>query len=115
MTGFEVPFLIAQGTQAAPANSPLFGPVFMVLMIAMFYFIAIRPQQRREKERQAMIAAVKKGDRVVFCGGLLGTVAQADERDLTIKIADNTKVEILRGAVNSVLKQGESPALPDEK
>ena len=79
-------------------------------MIVLFYFMLIRPQKRREKERQALLAAVKTGDRVLFAGGLLGTVANVKEKTLVIKIADGVKVEVLRGAVSQVLAKGEEPA-----
>jgi len=97
----------AEGT----GNSPLFMPIWFVLMIGIFYVIAIRPQQRRERERQAMIASVKKGDQIVFSGGMLGTVVQTSERELTVKIAENTKIDILRAAVNNVITKGDQPTL----
>ena len=84
--------------------------VWLGLMIVLFYFMLIRPQKRREKERQALLAAVKTGDRVLFAGGLLGTVANVKEKTLVVKIADGVKVEVLRGAVSQVLAKGEDPA-----
>ena len=69
----------------------------------------IRPQKRREKERQALLGAVKTGDRVLFGGGMLGVVANVKEKTLIIKIADNVKIEIVRGAVSQVLDKGEVP------
>lgn len=97
----------APGAEGAPQQSPYFMFIWIGVMIAIFYVIAIRPQQRREKEKQALIAAVKTGDRVLFAGGILGVVANAKERTLIVKIADNTKVEILRAAVARVLAKGE--------
>jgi preprotein translocase subunit YajC len=82
---------------------------WIVLMLAIFYFLMIRPQQRREKQRQAMLAAVKSGERVVFSGGMLGTVTNVKDKTLVIKIADNVKVEVVRSAVSRVLEKGENP------
>ena len=98
------------GGQAAGQQSGIFMFVWLGLMIVLFYFMLIRPQKRREKERQALLAAVKTGDRVLFAGGLLGTVANVKDKTLVIKIADGVKVEVLRGAISQVLAKGEEPA-----
>lgn len=84
-------------------NSSVFMFVWLGLMIGLFYFMLIRPQKRREKERQSLLSAVKTGDRVLFGGGFLGVVANVKEKTLVVKIADNVKVEIVRGAVSQVL------------
>ena len=98
----------AGGEGAAP-QSGAFMFVWLGLMVALFYFMLIRPQKRREKERQALLGAVKTVDRVLFAGGLLGTVANVKEKTLIVKIADGVKVEIIRGAVSQVLDKGETP------
>ena len=98
----------AGGTGAAPQSS-MFMFVWLGLMVALFYFMLIRPQKRREKERQALLGAVKTGDRVLFGGGFLGVVANVKEKTLVVKIADGVKVEIIRGAVSQVLDKGETP------
>ena len=91
----------------APGNFYYIG--MMVLMMAIFYMILIRPQRRREQERQNLIANIKSGDRVVFSGGILGTVANVKEKTFVVKIADKVKIEISRGAVSNVLAKGEAP------
>ena len=98
----------AGGSGAAPQSSA-FMFVWLGLMVALFYFMLIRPQKRREKERQALLGAVKTGDRVLFGGGFLGVVANVKEKTLVVKIADGVKVEIIRGAVSQVLEKGETP------
>ena len=99
--------------QAAPAGAPqqqgAYMFVWLGLMVVLFYFMLIRPQKRREKERQALLAAVKTGDRVLFGGGFLGVVANVKEKTLVIKIADGVKVEVVRGAVSQVLDKGDVP------
>ena len=90
-------------------QSSVFMFVWLGLMVALFYFMLIRPQKRREKERQALLGAVKTGDRVLFGGGFLGVVANVKEKTLIVKIADGVKVEIVRGAVSQVLDKGETP------
>lgn len=104
---------------AAPAGNgdgappgPGFTIGWMVFMVAIFYFIMIRPQRRREKERQALIAAVKTGDRVLLASGILGDVSNVKEKTLIVRIAEKTKVEVLKSAVSQVLE--EKSDLPDE-
>ena len=81
----------------------------MILIFGILYFMMIRPQQRKEKERRAMISAVKTGDRVLFSGGMFGSVTNVKDHSVTVKIADNVKIEILRGAINRVLDKDEKP------
>jgi preprotein translocase subunit YajC len=95
-------------------QSPMFMFVWLGIMVAIFYVMLIRPQQRRERERRALIANVKTGDRIVFAGGLLGVVTNVKEKTLAVKIADKVKVEVTRGSVTQVLEKGEAP-VEDEK
>ena len=90
-------------------QSPVFMIGWIVIMIAVFYFLLIRPQQKREKLRRSMLSAVKSGDRVVFGGGLMGTVANVKEKTIMIKVGDNMKMEVLRAAVVQVLDKDEEP------
>ncbi len=81
---------------------------YMAIFLLLLYFMMIRPQARREKERKAMLGRVKSGDRVLFGGGLVGTVANVKNSVLVIKIAENVKVEAVRGAVTRVLDKDET-------
>ena len=105
---FSLPLAMGGLAGDGSAQSPGLMIGWLVIMVALFYFMMIRPQQRREKERKTMIAAVKTGDRVVFGGGLIGIVANAKEDLFVIKIADNTKIEVVRSAVTRVLKKDEA-------
>ena len=80
----------------------------MLLIFALFYFMMIRPQQRKEKERQKMISELRAGQRVLFAGGLLGTVYEAKPYTFLIEIANGVRIEVARGAVSRVLKEGET-------
>ena len=95
-----------QGGQQAQ-SSPVMMIGWLVIMVGLFYFMMIRPQQRKEKERRALIASVKSGDRVVFGGGLIGTVANVKETVLVVKVAENTKLEVLRSSVTRVIQKDE--------
>lgn len=88
-------------------QSPLMLVGWLVIMAALFYFMMIRPQQRKEKERKALISNVKSGDRVIFGGGLVGIVANIKDKVFVIKIADNTKVEVVKGSITRVLLKDE--------
>ena len=87
----------------------------MIVIFAIFYFMMIRPQQRKEKERRAMIDNVKTGERVMFSGGILGTITNTKENTVIVKIADGVKVEVARGGIQKVLDKGEKASLEDDK
>ncbi len=100
----------AQGQQ-----SPVFMFGWLGLMLVIFYFMLIRPQQRREKERQALLSNIKSGDRVVFSGGIIGIITNVKDKTFTIKIADNVKIEVSRSAVTQVLEKGDQPEAEEPK
>ncbi|MBC18423.1 SecYEG protein translocase auxillary subunit [Pseudodesulfovibrio profundus] len=88
------------------------GPLpMLVLMFAIFYFLLIRPQQKKQKQHKAMLDALKKGDKVWTNGGILGTISEIDGDNLTIEIAQGVNVVIKRGFVAD--KDGKPAA--DEK
>jgi len=80
------------------------------LIIFIFYFLVIRPQNKKQKEAKRMIEALKKGDKVVTIGGIRGQVTSVKEQTVTIKIDTDTKIEFNKSAVSSVLEKKESPA-----
>ena len=82
--------------------------VMIVIMFGIFYFMMIRPQQRKEKERQKTIAELRAGQRVLFAQGLIGTIAEARPYTFLIEIANGVRIEVARGAVSRVLKDGET-------
>ncbi|AQS55217.1 MAG: preprotein translocase subunit YajC [Novibacillus thermophilus] len=74
----------------------------LILIFAIFYFLLIRPQQKRQKERNAMLQALKKGDKVITIGGIHGTIVDLTEERVTLKVSDTTKMVFERNAVNAV-------------
>ncbi len=72
---------------------------FLLLMFAVLYFLMIRPQQKRAKQHDQMLGALKKGDTVRTNGGIRGEVTALDERDVTIEIADRTRIKVLRSHI----------------
>ncbi len=83
-------------------SNPLTPLFFMAAIFAVFWFLLIRPQQKKEKERRAMIAAVKKGDNIVTVGGLYGKVVQVDDTSVLAQVDDNVKVRVDKNAIASV-------------
>ena len=108
--------------QAAPnaSQSGSFGSLIItvVLMIGIFYFFLIRPQNKKQKEMEKMLAALKKGDKVVTIGGIHGVVSSVKEKTIVLKVDDNAKLEFNRSAIASVVnpeaekKADESKAEP---
>ena len=103
--------------QAAPAQGQ--GGLGMllpfVLIIAIFYFMMIRPQQRREKERKKQIEELRAGARILFAGGLIGRITEARESTFKVEVADGVEIEIARGAVIRPLKDGEAVSVDDAR
>ena len=95
--------LLAQGTPSGP--SPLGQIVPFVCIGVIFYFLLIRPQSKRQKELQALVAALKTGDKVVTASGIHGIIANVKEGNtLLLKVADNVKIEIDKSAIANVEK-----------
>ena len=102
---FFISDALAEGTQAAAQPG---GEQFILLigMVVLFYFILIRPQQKRAKEHRKMVAEISKGDEVVTNGGVLGKVNQVGEQYLSVEIAENVEIKIQSQAVATVLPKG---------
>jgi preprotein translocase subunit YajC len=115
MTGvFTILAMAGPGGGGQQGSNPMTMFVPMLIIFAIFYFMLIRPQQRKEKDRRSMIDNVKTGDRILFSGGIIGTVTNVKEGALVVKIADNVKIDVARGAVNRVLDKSEKPGKEDE-
>ena len=97
--------ILAQAPGAgAPPQSPLQMMVPFLAIAVIFYFLIIRPQQKRQKEQAALIASVKSGDKVIMNSGIHGIVTNVKETTILVKVADNVKIEFEKGAVASVAK-----------
>ena len=87
------------------SNVILFGSIILI-----FYFMIIRPQQKRAKERQKLIDSMKKGDKVITSGGMYGTIAGLDEKTVLVEIADKIKVKLDRSAIATIISES-APAI----
>ena len=107
----------AQAAGAAPQVNPFLQFLPFILIFLIMYFLLIRPQQKRIKEHQAMINAVKRGDKVVTAGGIIGKVTNvgaADADEVTVEIADGTKIQVVKSTLANVLSKTE-PANTNKK
>jgi preprotein translocase subunit YajC len=91
--------------QGAAGGLGLFGP--LVIMMVIFYFLLIRPQQKRQKEHKSMLAGLQKGDVVLTQGGIQGKVTGLTDTVLTLEIAEKVRVKIHRSYIVSVVSKGE--------
>ena len=99
---------MAQPQGGAGAQGGSMGIILpWIAIILVFYFLLIRPQAKRQKQQQAMLAAVKKGDKIITSGGIHGTIVGVKENTniLVLKIADNMKIEIERSSVGRVVQK----------
>ena len=93
----------------APGGFDLMALAPLVLIFVVFYFLLIRPQQKRAKEHKEMLSKIRRNDRIVSNGGLIGKVAKVnDDRDeLELDIAENVRVKVRRGMIAEVISKGE--------
>ena len=105
VTATEVQSAEPGAPTAAPQQSGFGMLVPMLLILAIFYFMMIRPQQRKEKERRKMIDELRAGAQVVFAGGILGTIVEATEKTFKVETVPGTEMEILRSCVQGVVPE----------
>ena len=100
----------AQGTGIFDQNALVqFLP--LILIFVVFYFLLIRPQQRKAKDQKSMLDALRRGDRVVTGGGIIGTVARVDNpEEVVVDIAENVRVRVVRSTITSVLAKPDPAA-----
>jgi preprotein translocase subunit YajC len=109
----------AQTPGGAPARGgasdkiQIFG--LPIILLVLFYILVIRPQQRRMKQHQAMVQALKRGDTVVLNSGVLGKVSRVDDSEASIEIAPNTTVKVVKAMITEVRVRGEPAAANDAK
>jgi preprotein translocase subunit YajC len=108
---FASPAFAANG--AAASGGGAFGFVGLLPWVAIFvifYFLMIRPQQKRAKQHQAMLAAVKKNDVAVTAGGMIGKVTKVEDNEVELEIAAGVKVRVVKGTLAEVRPFGAKPA-----
>ena len=104
----NLPLLMGTTEAGASGGSGQMVTTFITfgLVILIFYFLIIRPQNKKQKDAKKMLAALKKGDKVVSIGGVHGTVVSVKEQSTVVKVDDNTKLEFSKSAISSVVSEG---------
>ncbi|MDX2425224.1 MAG: preprotein translocase subunit YajC [Cycloclasticus sp.] len=108
MFDFLIPNSVAADESATQAASqPGFeGLIFPVALIAIFYFLLIRPQQKRNKDHKKLIAAAAKGDEIVTSGGVLGKITEVGDHFITLEIGNNMSIQVSKSSIASVMPKG---------
>lgn len=103
-------FIASAHAQTAAASAPpggeLFQIIFLVGLFVLFYFIAIRPQRKRQKEHTAMVAALGKGDEVVTSSGILGKIVSLDDNYVVMNVSEKVELKFQRVHIHAVLPKG---------
>jgi len=100
------------GAQGAGGGFTAFIP--LILMFVIFYFLLIRPQQKKSKDHREMIGNLKKGDRIITSGGIHGRITGADESTLTVEIAEKVRIKLNRGNVAAMVQTASGPPAQKE-
>jgi preprotein translocase subunit YajC len=95
----EYSLLVATGSPGGTEPNALISMAPFVFMILIFYFIAIRPTQTRQKKLEAMVTGLKPGDRIIINPGIFGTVVSLEDNALFVRVDDKTKIRVLKSAV----------------
>ncbi len=91
---------------AQAGGAPQGSGIFELVMIVVFYFLLIRPQQKRAKEHQQLVNELAKGDEVITAGGILGKITKVDENYAVVEIADNMEIKLQKSSIQSTLPKG---------
>ena len=106
MSFFISDALAAAGTTAAPQTDGTFSLIMIAAIFVLFYFMLIRPQNKKAKEHRNLIGQLKKGDEVITTGGILAKVVSLDEQYIKVSLAEGVEVNMQKGAVSTVLPKG---------
>ena len=106
LLAFLIPAAHAQAAGGQPQGMGLTTLLFPVILIAIMYFLMIRPQMKRQKEHKAMLDKLSKGDEVLTNGGIAGTVAEIGDNFITVEVAENVRIRVQKGAIGNVLPKG---------
>ena len=108
---FETPAFAATPGAASGGTAAFMVQIFpLILIFVIFYFLLIRPQQRRVKQHQAMVMAVKPRDTAITNGGLIGKVTKVDENEIELEIAQGVRVRVVKSMLSDIRPHGAKPA-----
>jgi preprotein translocase subunit YajC len=105
----------AQGAGGAGGGGLMQTVIMMALIFGVFYFLMIRPQQKKVKAHREMIGALRRGDKIVTAGGIYGTVSKViNEIEVAIEIAEGVRVRVARGTITEIISKTDAPAAKSE-
>ena len=107
--------LMAADASASGSGSMMTSFITFGMVIVIFYFMIIRPQKKRDKEAKAMLAAMKKGDRVVTIGGIHGTIVTVKDKTVVEKVDDSARIEFSKNAISTVTARDAVKVAPKEQ
>lgn len=103
-------FFISDALAAEPAaagqGDPLMSLLLPIGLVALFYFMLIRPQSKRHKEQKEMVASVQKGEEIITTGGVLGKITKVGENFITLEISNEITINIQKNAIQSIMPKG---------
>lgn len=106
----NIAYAMGQGAGASGGTGGFASFIPLILMFVIFYFLLIRPQQKKTKEHRQMIENLKTGDRIITSGGIHGRITGVQENSLTVEIAEKVRVKVNRGNVSAMMQTGTPPA-----
>lgn len=110
---FVSPAFAQAGGEAAGAGAGIVQFLPLILIFVVFYFLLIRPQQKKMKQHREMLAAIRRGDRIVTGGGIVGNVSKViDDNEILVEIAEGVRVRVHKPLVSTVLAKSEAVAAP---
>ena len=106
LLAFLIPAAHAQTAGGQPQGMGLTTLLVPIILIAIMYFLMIRPQMKRQKEHKALLDKLSRGDEVITSGGVAGVITDIGENFITVEVADNVRIRVQRSAVGHVLPKG---------
>jgi preprotein translocase subunit YajC len=111
----DLVYALGMGGSSEGGGSPYQPLILMGAMFAIFYFLLIRPQQKKSKDHRQMLSNLRKGDRVVTSGGIHGRITGMDDATLTVEIAEKVRVKVARGNVAGLVQPGSQAQAPQKE
>lgn len=105
----DIAYAMGAGGAGGDGGSNIMGFLPFIAIIFVFYFLLIRPQQKRSKEHQNLLSTLKEGDKVITSSGIYGTIVKVEENAFVIEIADRVRIKMAKGHISSIVSQVNSP------
>jgi preprotein translocase subunit YajC len=101
----DIAYAMAPGGQGGGGSNPMGTFLMLGMIFAIFYFLLIRPQQKKQKQHREMLTNLRKGDTIITAGGLIGRIISLSDAIVTVEVADKVRLKVLRSQISSVSNQ----------